>query len=352
MNTNLNTRKSLVLLLCLVSGPLAGPVASAFAQSGQLGWKKSTPLPEPRGGYAAGVLDGKLVIAGGTYWEGRPGNWTQKRFSASTHAFDPDRQVWERLPDIPSPFGYGAYTVLNNCLYLLGGYTGSEESDRILTLRKQGNRYVWKTVGRLPEPRLFAWAGSVGSSIYLLGGTLHFEPYDKSGTCCTTATATNDLMVWDTAEPRRGWKMLAPHPGRPRWLFAAETDGQSIWMFGGSYQQKQQDPFTRFLEAYRYRIDQGTWEELPSLPAATHDATPLVPLRIEDKILLVSFSKTVWQFNLKTLTYSQSTPLPEEAYVDKFVWLDNRIIGAGGERKTEAPRRRSDWTFIGEFAAE
>ena len=41
--------------------------------------------------------------------------------------------------------------------------------------------------------------------------------------------------------------------GKQRWLFAAETDGQSIWMFGGSYQQKQQDPFTTFLEAHRYR---------------------------------------------------------------------------------------------------
>ena len=63
----------------------------------------------------------------------------------------------------------------------------------------------------------------------------------------------------------------------------------------------------------------------------------------------MSFSKTVWQLDLKTMIYSELPSLPEEAFVDRFVWLDNKIIGAGGENKIESRRRRSEWTFIGEY---
>ena len=104
--------------LCAIPG--CSPASDPSAPGTKLQWRKSTPLPEPRAGHAAGLLDGKFVIAGGTWWEGEKGNWTQKIFSASTHAFDPDTESWERLPDAPFPFGYAAYTVVENRLYVLG----------------------------------------------------------------------------------------------------------------------------------------------------------------------------------------------------------------------------------------
>ncbi len=65
----------------------------------------------------------------------------------------------------------------------------------------------------------------------------------------------------------------------------------------------------------------------------------------------MSFAKAVWQLDLSTMEYSKLTPMPEEAFVDRFVWLNDRIIGAGGENKIQAPRRRSEWTFVGEFTS-
>ena len=325
----------------LVSSPPANPLS--------VQWTKSTPLPKPRAGHAAGVLDGKYVIAGGTYWEGQKGNWTQKIFSPSTHIFDPVTEKWTELPNAPIPFGYAAYTVVNNRLYVLGGYDGHQESRKILTLEKEGEKYVWKILGELPETRLFGWAGSIGSFIYLLGGVVRFEPLDKIGTCCTSKTATNQLTVFDTAFPEKGWQQLTPYPGEKRWLFSAENDGENIWMFGGIYTDHSKGSPTKFSQVFRYDIDKKNWQELPSLPEATLEASPLVPLRIPGKILFMSFSKSVWQLDLKTMEYSKVTPMPEEVFVDRFAWLNNRIIGAGGENKIESRRRRSEWTFIGKL---
>ena len=339
-------------LAVLCAAPGCAPASDPSAPGAKLHWRKSTPLPEPRAGHAAGLMDGKFVIAGGTWWEGEKGNWTQKIFSASTHAFDPQSETWERLPDAPFPFGYSAHAVVENRLYVLGGFDGRQEIRKILRLSRQGEGYRWEVFGELPRTRLFGWAGSSGSSLYLLGGVERFEPTDEAGTCCTSKTATNSLSVLDTAAPDKGWRELSPYPGGKRWLFAAEGDGNTFWLFGGIDIPEAGAPPIRFNQALRYDLKQDLWEDLPPLPDETLEARPLVPLHIPGRILFMSFAKTVWQLDLQTLEYSQRTPLPEEAFVDKFALVDGRIIGAGGENRIESPRRRSEWTFIGEFRPE
>ena len=219
-------------------------------------------------------------------------------------------------------------------------------------MSRKGDGYLWEVFGELPETRLFGWAGSSGASLFLLGGVERFEPTDEAGTCCTSKTATNRLSVLDTASPEKGWRELSPYPGKKRWLFSAEGDGENLWMFGGIDSQQAGAPPIRFSQALHYDLKQDLWEELPSLPPETLEATPLVALHIPGRILFMSFAKTVWQLDLQTLEYSRLTPMPEEAFVDRFAWLDGRIIGAGGENKIESPRRRSEWTFIGEFRPE
>ena len=321
----------------------------SIAAADDLRWTKSSPLPDPRAGYAAGVLDGKVVIAGGTYWEGRKGRWTKKVFSARTHLYDPTTRTWERLADAPIPFGYAAFAVVQNRLYVMGGYTGNEESGKILVLERQGSTYTWRVFGELPETRLFGWAKGIGDSIYLLGGVREFEPTDDVGSCCTSKTATTRLMVLDTVKPEQGWRDLTPYPGGKRWAFAAESDGETIWMFGGIHAENAADTLTRYNDVFRYSIGNDRWEKLPPLPPDIVKTAPLSPLFVKDKLVFMSFAKTVWQLDPKTMKYTRLAPLLEEAMVDRFFWLNNEIIGTGGENKIEGPRRRSEWTFIGTF---
>jgi len=312
-----------------------------------LEWTRSTPFPEPRAGYASGVIGDKVVIAGGTYWEGSKGNWTRKAFSASTHAFDPVTQTWEKLPDAPTPFGYASSATVGNRLFVLGGYTGSEVIRKVYVLEKRGNSYQWSAFGQMPEPRLFAGAVGIQSRIYLLGGTSQFEPLDASGSCCTTSSATNTLMMLDTAKPESGWQQLPPYPGHKRWLFASEADSNALWMFGGTFQNRQQDPVTMFDDVVRYVFSKGAWEIMPDLPQATRQAVPLTAFPFEDRMILVSAAKRVWELSLRSFEYNDLAPLPESAYIDKFLRVNNTVIGAGGENSIEGPRRRSEWTFVG-----
>lgn len=332
------------VLLLAASSSVLSPLS--IAQT--LSWTKSTPLPEPRAGYSAGVVNGKLVIAGGTYWEGSKGHWTKKLFSASTHAFDPVTQTWEKLPDAPSPVGYAASAVAGGKLFVLGGYDGTHVNRKIFVLEYGNGRYAWRSFGDMPADRLFAHAVGVGNTIYLLGGVTQFEPFDAVGTCCTSKTAANSLLSLDTLNPKKGWTHLPPHPGAKRWGGCAVTDGKSIWMFGGGFQGAASDPVTKFDEALRYDIASRKWEVSKSLPKLAEGA-PGAPLFLKDKILLIGARK-VYQFNPKRLEYTELSPLPEVAYVETFVWLDNKVIGSGGENTIEGPRRRSEWTFFGKLS--
>ena len=313
-------------------------------------WSHSTPLPEPRSGYAAGILNGKLIIAGGSYWEGTKGKWTRKLYTTSTHAFDPTTERWERLPDMPIALGYAASVVVGSRLYVLGGLArGKEESRKVYVLEWKDSGYGWSKLANLPGPRLFAKAVRIGENIFLLGGVTQFEPYDPSGTCCTSKSATRDLIFLDTTYPQRGWQRLPSFPGPKRWLFCAETDGESIWMIGGIDQQLMTDPTSEYDEVWRYDVSRKVWRQMTSLPPATLGTNPLSSLMLEGRLLIFSFAKKVWELNLKTLQFGEVSPLPEEVFVDQYFWVNGRIIGTGGENKLEGPRRRSESTFVGRF---
>jgi len=317
------------------------------AETPSLRWDKSTSIPEPRGSYASGIINGQLVIAGGTYWEGTKGNWIKKIYTPAVHAFDPVKEQWHKLPDAPSPFGYAASVVLSNKMFVMGGFTGEQINSNIYTLENRSGTYIWKVFGPMPANRLFAGTVAVGSSIYLLGGTEKFEPYDPSGTCCTSRTAVNTLLTLDTSEAKPTWRSLAPFPGSPRWLFALETDGESLWMFGGAYQEKVSDPIIRIPEVWRYHLSKDSWEQVGTVPAAAIEGSPLIPIRVGKTIILASYKKTAWCFDCSTYAWTQTTPLPEEVFVDRFCAVNGLIVGAGGENRLDGPRRRSDWTFIG-----
>jgi Galactose oxidase, central domain len=330
------------------------PARGKFGARGDhsIRWRESTPFPEATTDYAAGALDGKLVIAGGTYWEGSKGHWIRKRFSARTYGFDPVDQSWERLPDLPTPLGGAASAVVENKLFVLGGYTGKTVSRTIYVLAEKKGRYSWSVFGTLPVHRVFAGAVSVGKQIFLLGGARQYEPLDASGTCCTSKTATNTFMELDTAHPQNGWVQLPSVPGPRRWLFSTVTDMKAIWVFAGRFQENPRAPVRNYSLVFRYDMASAHWQQVQSLPRQAPNALPPSPVDAGGRIILVSDVRDVWQLDPVSGTYTDLSPLPDAVAVDKFVWLKRRIVGSGGESEIEGPRRRSGRTFVGQFGAE
>jgi N-acetylneuraminic acid mutarotase len=327
-------------------------VVNAALAGEKLQWTMSTPAPEPRSDYAAAVLDGRLIIAGGTFWTGSKGNWLQKQFSSSTDAFDPKTQMWEKLADLPVPLGLSSATVIDGKMFVAGGFTGTAVNRQVFVLEKRHGKYAWTVFGEFPFDRVYPRALGVGSSLYLVGGTTKFEPRDPTGTCCTSKTATRTLLALDTKHPEHGWRELAPFPGPDRFYFNAETDGHSVWMFGGIYQADPKDTIVAFKDVDRYDVEQGKWKQLQDLPDVSKEGNSPSPVFVGDGFVIVNDSQKVWKLDLSGRNYIDLSPLPEAAQVDRYVWIGKTIVGATGENFIQGPRRRSDWVFLGTFHAD
>lgn len=325
----------------------ASPLCVGSPPSTTISWRESTPAPEPRSGYASGVIGRKLLVIGGTYWEGSKGHWTKKIFCATTHVFDPATQAWTKLPDAPVTLGYSACAQVGEEIFVIGGVQDGEPSRAVWALRKVGGAYAWLRRSELPEERVFASAIAVGPIVYVLGGSRKFEPFDTAGTCCTNGTAVNTLWALDTADAAASWKPLAGYPGELRWGQTAGTDGAAIYMFGGTRQAEQSDPVKPYNEVLRYDLTTHRWSKVAEMPQAMQGASPAY---VRGRFFLFAAGKKAMIFDPRTSRFSQVNPLPEDAGVDRFVWIDPVLVGATGETVTEGPRRRSEWTFIGKFS--
>jgi N-acetylneuraminic acid mutarotase len=75
-------------------------------------WRLRSPLPEPRGGTAAGVAAGRIVSAGAESSAGT---------SDAVYAYDPGRDSWMTLPKLPTARHGLAVVGVGSTIYVIGG---------------------------------------------------------------------------------------------------------------------------------------------------------------------------------------------------------------------------------------
>lgn len=349
-------------------------------------WREGAPLPLPRGGAAVGWAEGKLILAGGTWWESLPeatpggkGPSQVKRWSAAVHAYDPQSNTWSRLPDLPHPVGHGVGAVVAGSFYLLGGaderqsfadcfrlvrkgdrptpveQLEEEEAQKggRATEKKEGSgpspgvRYLWQALPPLPEPRVFAGAGAIGDTLYLVGGAR--DPNDLG-------TLSNSLWSWQPDQPQAGWQTLPPLPGPPRGGAATVVCANHLFVFGG-FHLNPQGQIENLADAYLYSPSLRKWQRLASAP---------LPVRgwgaaaIQNRFIALcggfatvglsttgpveDFVPDVWVYDVRTNRYLPSTPLPHAVMDALPVCVEETLYLAGGE---DRPRHRAPWTMIG-----
>jgi N-acetylneuraminic acid mutarotase len=314
---------SMFLLIILGMGMYAGGLV----------WRVRTPMPRPRAGYMAGVIDGRLVIAGGSYWENG-----QKMRTTRVDLFDPHANVWQAGPPLPEPRSDAASVSYQDALYVFGGGTQTEVPQDALVFRH--GKWSALPEAALPEPRLYPVAVMCRGLLYLVGGMLKAGDY---------TTASNSLWVWNPASPAAGWKELPPQPGPGKVGYAvAEAEG-GIYVFGRAKAGGQN--VVNISTVYRSDPQTNTWAQLPDLPFARR-AWWAVGLR--DRILLLAgytatYQKEVYEYDLSSGTLRPQGEMPHGLADTKFFCIDGSVIGAGGEA---GDKIRGAWTVQAQLPPE
>ncbi len=247
------------------------------------------PIPNARGGMAAGEIGGIVYVAGGSAD-------TMERIVATNEAYDPIADSWTARA--PMPVGRemrgSNNAVVDGMLYAIGGNSKGYCSN--LNQAYDPKTDSWSTRAPMPTPRCHLAVVALDGLIYALGGTntngsikyATVEVYDPSTDTWTTAaalpTGRQDLAAvalngivyaiggWDPASSSgvldvvesydpvsKMWTTRAPMPTPRSGMAVGALNGFLIAMGGG-------DDETVLTTVESYDPVGDKWTTLPNLP--------------------------------------------------------------------------------------
>jgi N-acetylneuraminic acid mutarotase len=121
-------------------------------------WSIGAPLPNPRGGHAAVVLNGRVHLFGG-------GN--SERTLADHSEYNPATDTWRDLAPLPRSEGSPAAVAVDGKIYVIGGRSGYSDFGDVYIYDPATD--AW-TNGPAIEPRGTSGAVFYCGGIYLFGG--------------------------------------------------------------------------------------------------------------------------------------------------------------------------------------
>lgn len=243
------------------------------------------PLPEnsERGGHAGGIINGKVIITGGTSWNKEK---TSKKILSNSLIFENGQ--WAEGPSLPIPLAYSAFCHNETGLYIAGGTSdGNVMSKDVYVLRGIHNNNTWEKLPCLPEGVGFGSGTILDNKFYVSGGT-------------TNIGHTEKMWMLDITQHNKGWVECKSIPGEQRILHALVSCGKYLYVVGGLARTI---PLTPLSDILRYDPEKDEWDQLDNLPFNGYGwaAQPLD----EYEILITGRAngmvhKEIWTINLKT----------------------------------------------------
>jgi hypothetical protein len=292
-------------------------------------WERAADAPLGRTEALGGVLGGKLYVFGGyTSFDVIP-----KSFEA--HVYDPQTDLWTRLPDLPRPLTHTGTASDGQSFYFAGGVVGSSTPGVLEKI--DATREVWRfdTVSQswsamppLPEPR---GAGT----LELLGNTLHFF----GGTGLDRYTSVGDHWTLDLGGSGV-WEPAAPLPIPRNHLASAVVNGK-IYAIGGQEGHNETLVTQTAVHVWDPAEPDG-WREAADLPYGLSHIGHAA-LVLEDGRILVAGGETgaregardvssVIVYDPDSDSWSYTTPLPFERHSFVGGVVGGEVILGGGSR--------------------
>lgn len=306
---------------------IALPVTSPTCISQVLSpWSTAAPSPIPRSEANNAVVNNKLYVFGG---------YINSSFQATTRSdvYDPATNTWRQLANLPQPITHAGVAVDGDTIYLAGGYIGAPSNPSTAKVFKYNvTTNTWSQFRALPAPR-----GAGG--LVLLGRELHFI----SGINYKKNADKGDHWVFNL-DRGTGWTSKAPLPN-PRNHFGYTVNGGKIYVIGGQHVLDERN--ANQSDVHIYEPSRNTWTKIASLPMGrshTHTSTFVR----NGRIIIVGgrangnpTPKTlaaVTQYNPLLNRWVNLSPLPEprQAIVAKLI--NNQFVATTGSASGPNPQ--------------
>ena len=206
------------------------------------------PLPRGRGGHAAAMLDGHVLVVGGTDWSS---DHTTKSWLADSAILVDN--FWQTGPALPHPVAYSMFASDKTGIYLAGGTDDANKFNSVYHLDSCKKNSSWQTLPSLPLAVASGSAALLHGKLYVTCGWAY--PDD----------ITNRMWSLDVSDLHAKWMECRNLPGPKRAFPALVSCGKSLYLFGGM--SPDSNSLGVMKDAYQYNPKKGSWLRLKDMPS-------------------------------------------------------------------------------------
>lgn len=160
-----------VVSFLVASSILVAPSFS-YSSADEDSWTTLAPMPTARYHAGVAVVDDKIFVIGGR------NDWIN-RYLGTNEMYDPVLDTWSTKTSMPTPRIDFSIAVYEGKIYVFGGIVGTNGDSTIICATTEVYDPAtdsWETKAAIPTPRLGASASVVNNKIYVIGG---YQRYDK-----------------------------------------------------------------------------------------------------------------------------------------------------------------------------
>ena len=133
-------------------------------------WTTKTPVPTPVQGYASAVFNDKIYLMGGSLQSLSLENTLT---TDATQVFDPKNDTWSLAANLPHSASYGAAETTGGYLapariYFIGGYSVGKFTGQTQAYNSENNS--WSIAEAMPTSRAYLGVAVVNDVLYAIGG--------------------------------------------------------------------------------------------------------------------------------------------------------------------------------------
>ncbi|MEG1553001.1 MAG: sodium/solute symporter [Kiritimatiellia bacterium] len=266
----------------------------------ELTWTQAAPAPEAVARAFGGMMEGKIITAGGsTYVNG------QKAYSSTIASYDPEANVWTVLGQLPVGTAEGGAVVTKAGLLCVGGVTAQGPTATAFLIPR-GSATI-EPLPPCPYGTLSMTAATTwGDGAVFACGWLNGEP-------------TNRLFTLAKKDGVWTWGELPPLPGAPRYqAVAAEQNGDQksriLVVYGGSVISTSDHKPLAAYDGYGYKIQfdgSFAWSKLEDAPVSTIGAG-FMPVGDQHVLLMGGYDGTMWDRAMRMLPEDWKTMLSRD----------------------------------------
>jgi solute:Na+ symporter, SSS family len=316
---------------------------AALAETRLLDWSELPPLPEAISGQAVGIIDGALVVAGGSNFSVSPWQGGEKIWKDTIWLLAPGADAWINAGNLPEPRAYGGAASAPSGMLIAGGSDGKTCFDDVLRLTRSGNRVNAERLPRkLPSGCAFTAAALLNGKMYVAGGQAANDATE----------ALHNLWSLDLEKPDADWREEAPWPGPARMLPVFAVQNDALYLISGCelFAKPDGGAGRHFLkDTWRFRPDTG-WEAAAACPAPV-PAAASVPWGHAHILVFggddgayfernaelgdnhPGFPRAVRAYHTITDTWIEAGEMPEGLVTTQaVVWRDQAVVAGGEDR--------------------